>query len=55
MPLLQYRLYHILEPIQLLHTLHHHGVSLLQHIQGKNPPSRSFRMQGEREFVLERN
>lgn len=33
MPLLQCRLYHLLEPIQLLHTLHHHGVSLLQHIQ----------------------
>jgi len=36
MSVLQYGFYHLLELVQLLHTLHHHGIPLLQYIQGES-------------------
>lgn len=36
MYVLQYGFYYLLEPVQLLHTLYHHGISLLQYIQGES-------------------
>lgn len=35
---LQLEFHHLLIPLLVLHTVHHHGVPLLEHIQGK--PSR---------------
>lgn len=38
LPLLSYRLYHLLEPKQFLYTLHHNGLSVLQDIQREYVP-----------------
>lgn len=36
MPFLQLEFHHLLVLVLVLHTVHHHGVSLLEHIQGES-------------------
>jgi hypothetical protein len=36
LPFLQLEFHHLLVPLLVLYTVHHHGVPLLEHIQGKS-------------------